>query len=262
MKSLATNHAWEMESPERTWLSLLMYHQSTTAEMTIMDTSCPGVAMLNAQNDTCLMDAPYHPWSVAPPNCNNASPLTSWHVDHPHGPDASVNNATARDFEALYNQEYRHIPWTGVPNDTGIGQVSDTTGSSQGTNDFTYVPPLTPETSPPHLFQCLRPSTGKQSKETMCGRCFPDKRGLTRHERNVHTSDGYKCRCSARLITRKDNHRRHVKSCDRVADPQRPVYICRCGTPGSDKDGHLRHLKTCTHRSGGGGRLSGPGDVA
>lgn len=260
MKPVATNHAGEMKpSPESSWMSFLMRHQSTIPEITMTHALCPDIAILNAQTVTCFKDAPYHTLGVVSPNNN---PLTLWDAYQTNSLDASVHSVTTSDLETLYDQVLWDTPWANISNNEGAGPASDTIGSSQETNDSTYAHPSTPKTIPPQLFQCHRQSIGKRSEETICGRCFPDKRGLTRHERNVHTSDGYKCRCSTRLITRKDNHRRHVKSCDRIADPNQPIYICRCGTPDSDKDGHLRHLKTCTIRSGGAERQSDIGDGA
>lgn len=77
-----------------------------------------------------------------------------------------------------------------------------------------------------------------------CGKASDKSNDHKRHE-DTHTSNGphFVCRCGYRN-KRKDNYRRHVRSCRKseIYD----VYTCKCEHLLPDKDIHLDHIACCT----------------
>lgn len=92
--------------------------------------------------------------------------------------------------------------------------------------------------------------------ELGCPRSFTTRRGRERHYQvDLHAESGpatmkYQCGGCGRQTpaTRRDNHRRHLKSCKKRIMAQ---YICHCGHPPStDKGAHMDHVDNCKGKAG------------
>ena len=77
-----------------------------------------------------------------------------------------------------------------------------------------------------------------------CGKTYRQEKSLWRHVDLEHLSNGQKnfsCQCG-KPDGRKDNHRRHVKTCDKKMICR---YLCKCTDACGDRTEHLEHLKRC-----------------
>ncbi|KAI1389293.1 uncharacterized protein F4822DRAFT_195948 [Hypoxylon trugodes] len=82
-----------------------------------------------------------------------------------------------------------------------------------------------------------------------CGREFQYDKDLARHlnTTKVHGNlQHYHCACGKGKQSRKDNHKRHVKNCEKKKQGGR--YRCKCGDEDTHENDHLRHVKSCGRR--------------
>ncbi|KAI1086665.1 hypothetical protein F5B19DRAFT_122100 [Rostrohypoxylon terebratum] len=93
-------------------------------------------------------------------------------------------------------------------------------------------------------------SSSKRTKRPQCeqcGRAFTKKNDLKRHTESKHYVHGPKYRCiCGHAQPRKDNHKRHVKSCENPR--QHTSYRCKCDEEHINKEIHLEHVKQCSAR--------------
>lgn len=93
-------------------------------------------------------------------------------------------------------------------------------------------------------------SSSKRTKRPQCeqcGRAFTKKNDLKRHKESKHSIHGPKYRCiCGHAQPRKDNHKRHVISCENPI--KHTSYRCKCDEEHTDKPTHLEHVKQCSAR--------------
>lgn len=93
------------------------------------------------------------------------------------------------------------------------------------------------------------PSTGRFAcQEKGCLWQFSSQKDLIRHCESVHGTGHVRFRCACgKLGSRKDNHKRHVGTCDRS---EQTSFCCRCGTTSDQADAHLEHVARWKRRLG------------
>ncbi|KAI7782192.1 hypothetical protein LA080_013737 [Diaporthe eres] len=143
-----------------------------------------------------------------------------------------------RDHTSYYSGAYNNSPaW--FPD--GEARIDD--GSSSSVSS----PASLALSSPPA-------SAAKQEKPHKCDLCpagksrFASARDLQRHRDTSHKNEEtrmYVCWCGGRghQTPRKDNHLRHVQSCNRQLYPD--YYTCICGLGSRGKHVHLTHVQNC-----------------
>ncbi|KAI1174524.1 hypothetical protein F4777DRAFT_378689 [Nemania sp. FL0916] len=103
----------------------------------------------------------------------------------------------------------------------------------------------------------VSPRATVQGQRYLCSDCdgvFQLRKDLLRHSKTVHptrSSPMFSCRCG-KQGPRKDNHKRHVRSCR--WEHRFPFYVCNCGYHCDDGGQYVDHLCACDFNQGLRGR--------
>ncbi|KAI0891449.1 hypothetical protein F4806DRAFT_506538 [Annulohypoxylon nitens] len=131
---------------------------------------------------------------------------------------------------------------------------SDSAATFAGSQNGGYLYPLSPARSTEELssqtISASPPSTrgpNRSRRILQCNKCeklFTKNNDLRRHFESIHSTHGPKYRCiCGHARPRKDNHKRHVSSCNNT--PKHPSYKCKCTAEHVDRQTHLSHVREC-----------------
>lgn len=146
-----------------------------------------------------------------------------------------------------------------LPNNETPSLVADTPRlkTSTITSSLSPASPFLRDQSAPDDVVHNTGSLHDEGVQYHCPECnvdFKVEASLRRHIRtaNAHVSSAFQCRC-ARLVSRKDNFRRHIKG-KRFCEPIVP-FLCSCGhqVESSKPDSIsliLEHIKDCGRKRG------------
>ncbi|KAI1455157.1 hypothetical protein F4805DRAFT_437026 [Annulohypoxylon moriforme] len=171
--------------------------------------------------------------------CNDVSGSRDWYGGE--GSCFAQDPLTPESDHVVGNSMFGDMPdWLNSP--LANTSITDCVGQSG------YPYPLSPAQSieePPLLPPPTRsPKRSSRRIKCQCGKAFTKNNDLKRHRESVHSTHGPKYRCiCGHAQPRKDNHRRHVNTCENPL--KHPSYRCKCAAEHVDEQVHLDHVRQC-----------------